>query len=152
MTSDDEDFDCPLCMEEMDISDRNFKPCPCGYQVLFSIIQYSLLTPRSVASAGITSDRTQMANAQPAAENTLSKLWNSLQWHPRKSNASKMRNGRKNARRRRWRQTTDGTWRICASFKKTWFTLLDLVVQLPWRKFWGIQTILGSLAKLWRLS
>ncbi|CCJ29690.1 unnamed protein product, partial [Pneumocystis jirovecii] len=25
--------DSPLCMEEMDLSDRNFKPCPCGYQV-----------------------------------------------------------------------------------------------------------------------
>lgn len=23
----------PLCVEEMDISDKNFKPCPCGYQV-----------------------------------------------------------------------------------------------------------------------
>lgn len=33
--SDDEgeDVDCPLCLEEMDISDRNFKPCVCGYQI-----------------------------------------------------------------------------------------------------------------------
>ena len=31
--SDDEDNECPLCMEEFDLSDRNFKPCPCGYQV-----------------------------------------------------------------------------------------------------------------------
>ncbi|KAK3820495.1 MAG: RING/Ubox like zinc-binding domain-containing protein [Linnemannia gamsii] len=31
--SDEEDFDCPLCMEELDISDRNFRPCPCGYQI-----------------------------------------------------------------------------------------------------------------------
>ncbi|KAH8102942.1 hypothetical protein BXZ70DRAFT_927329 [Cristinia sonorae] len=33
--SDDEaeDADCPLCLEEMDISDLNFKPCPCGYQI-----------------------------------------------------------------------------------------------------------------------
>ncbi|OCH89107.1 hypothetical protein OBBRIDRAFT_41131 [Obba rivulosa] len=33
--SDDEaeDAECPLCLEEMDISDLNFKPCPCGYQV-----------------------------------------------------------------------------------------------------------------------
>lgn len=23
----------PLCVEEMDLSDRNFKPCPCGYQI-----------------------------------------------------------------------------------------------------------------------
>ncbi|KAF9928603.1 transcriptional repressor general negative regulator of transcription subunit 4 [Linnemannia zychae] len=29
----DEDYDCPLCMEELDISDRNFRPCPCGYQI-----------------------------------------------------------------------------------------------------------------------
>ncbi|KAG0323224.1 transcriptional repressor general negative regulator of transcription subunit 4, partial [Podila horticola] len=33
MLSDDDDFDCPLCMEELDISDRNFRPCPCGYQI-----------------------------------------------------------------------------------------------------------------------
>lgn len=31
--SDDEEESCPLCVEEMDISDKNFKPCPCGYQV-----------------------------------------------------------------------------------------------------------------------
>lgn len=31
--SDDEDDLCPLCIEEMDISDKNFKPCPCGYQI-----------------------------------------------------------------------------------------------------------------------
>ncbi|KAF8350818.1 hypothetical protein F5887DRAFT_1058825 [Amanita rubescens] len=33
--SDDEteDAECPLCLEEMDISDLNFKPCVCGYQI-----------------------------------------------------------------------------------------------------------------------
>ncbi|KAL9546980.1 hypothetical protein MBANPS3_006403 [Mucor bainieri] len=29
----DDDLDCPLCMEELDIADRNFRPCPCGYQI-----------------------------------------------------------------------------------------------------------------------
>lgn len=29
----DEDLDCPLCMEELDIADRNFRPCTCGYQI-----------------------------------------------------------------------------------------------------------------------
>ncbi|KAG7662515.1 NOT4 [[Candida] subhashii] len=31
--SDGEEEYCPLCVEEMDISDKNFKPCPCGYQI-----------------------------------------------------------------------------------------------------------------------
>ncbi|KAF9653850.1 hypothetical protein BDM02DRAFT_3182296 [Thelephora ganbajun] len=33
--SDDEaeDQECPLCLEEMDISDLGFRPCPCGYQI-----------------------------------------------------------------------------------------------------------------------
>ncbi|GME80898.1 unnamed protein product [Ambrosiozyma monospora] len=31
--SDDEEDYCPLCVEEMDITDKNFKPCPCGYQI-----------------------------------------------------------------------------------------------------------------------
>ncbi|KAF4776874.1 hypothetical protein HER10_EVM0009558 [Colletotrichum scovillei] len=30
---DEEDDTCPLCIEEFDLSDRNFRPCPCGYQV-----------------------------------------------------------------------------------------------------------------------
>ncbi|KAK4232580.1 general negative regulator of transcription subunit 4 [Podospora fimiseda] len=30
---DDEDDCCPLCIEEFDLSDRNFRPCPCGYQI-----------------------------------------------------------------------------------------------------------------------
>ncbi|CEG65930.1 hypothetical protein RMATCC62417_02603 [Rhizopus microsporus] len=33
MSSDEEDPDCPLCMEELDIADRNFRPCSCGYQI-----------------------------------------------------------------------------------------------------------------------
>jgi CCR4-NOT transcription complex subunit 4 len=24
---------CPLCVEELDLTDKNFRPCPCGYQV-----------------------------------------------------------------------------------------------------------------------
>ena len=32
-SEEEEDYDCPLCMEELDIADRNFKPCPCGYKV-----------------------------------------------------------------------------------------------------------------------
>ncbi|KAI7888218.1 regulator of Vps4 activity in the MVB pathway-domain-containing protein [Mucor mucedo] len=31
--SDEEGYDCPLCMEELDIADKNFRPCPCGYKV-----------------------------------------------------------------------------------------------------------------------
>ncbi|PNS14963.1 hypothetical protein CAC42_2192 [Sphaceloma murrayae] len=30
---DDEEETCPLCVEEFDLSDRGFRPCPCGYQI-----------------------------------------------------------------------------------------------------------------------
>jgi len=33
LDTDEGDYTCPLCVEELDIHDRNFKPCPCGYQV-----------------------------------------------------------------------------------------------------------------------
>jgi len=33
LDGEDGDYTCPLCVEEFDIQDRNFKPCPCGYQV-----------------------------------------------------------------------------------------------------------------------
>jgi len=41
MSSSDEEEDetvCPLCAEEMDLSDKNFLPCPCGYRVSIIII------------------------------------------------------------------------------------------------------------------
>ncbi|KAJ2360632.1 transcriptional repressor general negative regulator of transcription subunit 4, partial [Coemansia sp. RSA 2610] len=31
--SETEDWECPLCMEELDIDDRGFFPCECGYQI-----------------------------------------------------------------------------------------------------------------------
>lgn len=31
--SDEEEEYCPLCIEALDISDKNFFPCPCGYQI-----------------------------------------------------------------------------------------------------------------------
>lgn len=32
LSDDEEDF-CPLCLETLDITDKNFKPCPCEYQI-----------------------------------------------------------------------------------------------------------------------
>jgi hypothetical protein len=52
----------PLCVEEFDLSDKNFRPCPCGYQVraLFGIpLTQSVLILnfhlRSASFASITS-------------------------------------------------------------------------------------------------
>ena len=28
-----EPCECPLCLEELDVDDLSFYPCPCGYQV-----------------------------------------------------------------------------------------------------------------------
>jgi CCR4-NOT transcription complex subunit 4 len=33
---DEEEELCPLCVEELDLTDKGFKPCPCGYQVRFT--------------------------------------------------------------------------------------------------------------------
>jgi CCR4-NOT transcription complex subunit 4 len=30
---DDEEETCPLCVEELDLTDKGFRPCPCGYQI-----------------------------------------------------------------------------------------------------------------------
>lgn len=31
---------CPLCAEEMDLTDQQLKPCKCGYEVTTSISSY----------------------------------------------------------------------------------------------------------------
>ena len=54
---DDEEETCPLCVEEFDLTDKGFKPCPCGYQVcsprspLRSRATTLTSSPRSVSSA-----------------------------------------------------------------------------------------------------
>lgn len=35
----------PLCVEEFDIQDRNFRPCPCGYQVDYILNQLLYFYP-----------------------------------------------------------------------------------------------------------
>jgi hypothetical protein len=54
----------PLCVEEFDVQDRNFKPCPCGYQVRLTVppsaaVATNQLPPcRSASSASTTSGPT----------------------------------------------------------------------------------------------
>ena len=41
----DEEEACPLCIDEFDLEDQGFRPCPCGYQVRHSSLRlgdYSL--------------------------------------------------------------------------------------------------------------
>jgi hypothetical protein len=50
----------PLCVEEFDLSDKNFRPCPCGYQVGISapkpqLLAVSDLCHRSASSVSTTS-------------------------------------------------------------------------------------------------
>src|SRR6266508_2471981 len=41
--SDDGDRTCPLCAEEMDITDQQLKPCKCGYDVSsYPILHYPM--------------------------------------------------------------------------------------------------------------
>jgi len=41
---DDENYNddslCPLCLEELDLTDKNFRPCTCGYQVIYFILAH----------------------------------------------------------------------------------------------------------------
>ena len=37
--SDSDEQVCPLCCEELDISDQNFLPCKCGYQARRGVLR-----------------------------------------------------------------------------------------------------------------
>lgn len=91
--------DSPLCVEEFDLSDRNFKPCPCGYQVRQTrnsdtqsggVLTFcSLINSRFVNSASTTLDPTSMdcvlladALTMTARLSTKSSLLMSMQLDP----------------------------------------------------------------------
>lgn len=68
----DEDETCPLCVEEFDLSDKNFRPCPCGYQVCYhssgaTRVTYSLLlTPTEICQFCFNNIKTTMNGLCPA--------------------------------------------------------------------------------------
>ena len=55
MSDDEDDKICPLCCEELDISDQNFLPCKCGYQARSGVLGSGRLDSRDPIgfSAGV---------------------------------------------------------------------------------------------------
>jgi Transcriptional repressor len=35
--SGEDQVECPLCLEALEVDDINFFPCTCGYQVIFNL-------------------------------------------------------------------------------------------------------------------
>ena len=62
MSDDEEDTHCPLCVEEMDVSDKNFIPCPCGYRVRQAILVHftanfcSSFSSKTAGSLGVVNN------------------------------------------------------------------------------------------------
>lgn len=63
----DDQVECPLCMEQLEVDDLNFYPCTCGYQVCFSFLIlffylfliFDFFVYRFVVSAGTEFERTK---------------------------------------------------------------------------------------------
>jgi CCR4-NOT transcription complex subunit 4 len=43
----DEIKECPICFDDLDLTDKSFKPCKCGYQVILLAGQFCV-TNKSV--------------------------------------------------------------------------------------------------------
>lgn len=80
MSDDEYDTHCPLCVEEMDLSDQNFLPCPCGYKVrsiiacehhLLPNFDQTSLTHRFVCGVGITYEKTWTVSVQLVEHPTI---------------------------------------------------------------------------------
>src|SRR4051794_8003537 len=76
MSGQDEDGDevlCPMCLDELDITDKNFKPCTCGYQVsehFFGHVADVTLLCRCAGFVGITSKKNAEESVLTAASLT----------------------------------------------------------------------------------
>ncbi|KAF5724253.1 CCR4-NOT transcription complex subunit 4 [Fusarium mundagurra] len=62
----DEEDTCPLCIEEFDLSDRNFRPCPCGYQ-------WKVVTQEEVAEFRANIQKNQKKRALDQRQKELQK-------------------------------------------------------------------------------
>jgi CCR4-NOT transcription complex subunit 4 len=57
----DDEESCPLCMEDLDMTDRNFRPCPCGYQVR----RHARHAPAAQTQRDANAERAARARAAP---------------------------------------------------------------------------------------
>ncbi|CAG0889806.1 unnamed protein product [Darwinula stevensoni] len=73
--SGDEQLECPLCMEPLEVDDLNFYPCQCGYQI------HDFLFCRFAGFVGTGYEQTKMDFALPADNPTLKILWISSPSH-----------------------------------------------------------------------
>ena len=65
--SDSDEQVCPLCCEELDISDQNFLPCKCGYQVRFGVRPpEQLARPKTFGRPCARAPRPARASVAPA--------------------------------------------------------------------------------------
>ncbi|KAH7151701.1 hypothetical protein B0J13DRAFT_438123 [Dactylonectria estremocensis] len=83
---DEEEDTCPLCIEEFDLSDRNFRPCPCGYQNNMNglcpacrrpydekTIQWKVVTTEEVAEFRLNIQKNQKKRAQEQRQKEVQK-------------------------------------------------------------------------------
>lgn len=50
--SDEGEKTCPLCAEEMDLTDQQLKPCKCGYEVCDTCLKKNLVIGNCYGSSG----------------------------------------------------------------------------------------------------
>lgn len=73
-SDEEEEPECPLCMEELDPSDVHFKPCVCGYQVS-SALTWNQLSSVLLLSISSRSDLPVLSPSYPYGfEWSLSRL------------------------------------------------------------------------------
>lgn len=63
MADEEEQDCCPLCMEELDITDKTFDACPCGYQVSARFLCAGHPPPRPLPFPATTPPRASRTHA-----------------------------------------------------------------------------------------
>ncbi|CAB0012643.1 unnamed protein product [Nesidiocoris tenuis] len=133
--SGEEQVECPLCMESLEVDDLNFFPCTCGYQVgrnfIFNLtlirqfFQVSNRTSRRFAdSAGTGFEQTRTASARPVARR-IQKTRPTSSRCPRKScPVSRRRSVKRISRGNRKRPRTANISRTLGLSRKTSYSSL----------------------------
>jgi hypothetical protein len=153
----------PLCIEEFDLSDKNFRPCPCGYQVcpqfVASLRSISDTRGRSVSFV-LTASKTltKEVPARTAADRTTKKQYNT-RFLPLRSSSStsrtKIRNrpppNERKQRSARSRTHHAATSRVCGSNNRILYMSLASSLQSETSshcfKPFAVKNTLVSMAK-----
>eukprot|EP00871_Galdieria_phlegrea_P004894 jgi/Galph1/5405/GphlegSOOS_G4087.1 len=146
---------CPLCMEELDMTDLSLKPCLCGYQVCLYCLHY-IREQQNGQCPGCRTPYSEENFTVRKIDTSAFTKWNKKKTNKKEEKVYKMEKNKNVSQRPKdgtnYRQHTDGTnWRNMRIIQRNLIRILGLPPSLSRTDIIKREDMFGGFGKLTRI-